>query len=141
MKDENKRIVEINGVKIEVDLRTAKQVASYKVGDRVKVLVKNYSGSYTVSHGIIVAFDEFIARPSITICHLTNDYSPDLKFVTLNKDSKDVEIAPCNDDVLIEKGEVVEKINRSIETKKAEIIDLESKRNYFEQRFGAWFKI
>jgi len=141
MSEQDKRIVEINGLKIEVDMRTAKRVDSYKVGDRVKVLIKGYSDTYSVSHGVIVAFDEFEARPSITICYIESNYSPDLKFVTLNKDSKDLEIAPCNDDVLIEKGEVMNRINRLIEEKKAVIQDLESKRNYFEQRFGAWFKV
>ena len=41
MSDEQKRIVEIGGVKIEVDLRTAKRVDSYRVGDPVKVLTKS----------------------------------------------------------------------------------------------------
>ena len=40
---EEKRIVEIDGVKIEVDLRTAKRVDSYKVGDNVKILEKEKS--------------------------------------------------------------------------------------------------
>jgi len=141
MDNKDKRIVEINGLKLEVDLRTAKRVDSYKVGDRVKVLTKDYGDTYSTSHGVIVAFDEFVARPSVTICYISSDYSTELKFKTLNKDSKDVEIAPCNDDVMIEKAEVIAKINQSIEQKKAEIHDLESKRNYFEQRFGAWFKV
>ena len=35
---EEKRIVEIDGVKIEVDLRTAKRIDTFAVGDNVKVL-------------------------------------------------------------------------------------------------------
>ena len=30
--DENKRIIEVNGVKIEVDLRSAKRIDEFKVG-------------------------------------------------------------------------------------------------------------
>lgn len=42
---EERRIVEINGVKIEVDMRTAKRVDSFRVGDNVKVLDKDYNGT------------------------------------------------------------------------------------------------
>jgi hypothetical protein len=35
--EENKRIVEIDGVKIEVDLRSAKRIDTFRVGDNVKV--------------------------------------------------------------------------------------------------------
>ena len=40
---EEKRIVEIDGVKIEVDLRTAKRIDTFAVGDNVKVLCKEYN--------------------------------------------------------------------------------------------------
>jgi len=36
--NENKRIIEINGVKLEVDLTTARRIDEFKVGDTVKVL-------------------------------------------------------------------------------------------------------
>ena len=37
--------VEINGVKMDVDLRTAKRVDTMKVGTRVKVLTRSYDSS------------------------------------------------------------------------------------------------
>ena len=40
---EEKRIIEVNGIKMEVDLRNAKRIDQFKVGDSVKVLVKSYS--------------------------------------------------------------------------------------------------
>lgn len=42
---ESKRIIEINGVKLDVDLSQCKVVENYKVGDAVKVLVKEYSSA------------------------------------------------------------------------------------------------
>ena len=39
MENENKRIIEVNGVKMEIDLRQAKVIDNYKVGDYVKVKV------------------------------------------------------------------------------------------------------
>ena len=139
MEKSDVRMVEINGVKMEIDMRTARKVDAYRVGDRVKVLVKKYE-TYTSCFGVIVAFDEFTALPSITVCYIESGYSNELKFATLNKETKDVEIAPCNDDVLPEKSEVIDNIDRKIVTKLAEIHDLKSKKAYFEKSFGKWFK-
>ena len=41
MTDE-KTIVEINGIKMEVDLRHATRVEEFKIGSKVKVLKKQY---------------------------------------------------------------------------------------------------
>jgi len=139
MSDENIRVVEINGAKLEVDLRTAKRVDQFRVGDRVKVLVKNYSG-YEAHHGVIVAFDDFKNLPTITVCYLSGFQNGDLKFAAINAESKDAEIAACNDDVLVEKGEIVARINSDINAKLAEVEDLRRRLKYFEERFGAWFK-
>ena len=42
MSEDNKRIIEINGIKMEVDLRNAKRIDTFKVGDPVKVLDMTY---------------------------------------------------------------------------------------------------
>jgi len=138
--DPNIRQIEINGIKMEVDLRTVKKIETYRVGDRVKVLVKRYSETYETHHGVIVAFDDFKALPTITVCYLSCDYNGDLTFVSVNSASKDVEIVACNDDVLVEKAEVLKRMQAKIDQKKAEIEDIERKMRYFEDRFGAWFK-
>lgn len=66
--DNQKTIVEINGIKLEVDLRTAKRVEEYKVGDMVKVLKKEYGDSYKSYAGMIVGFDAFVALPTNPLC-------------------------------------------------------------------------
>jgi len=136
MSEEHIKIVEINGIKMEVDLRTAKKVEHFKVGDRVKVLIKEYN-DWKTHHGVIVAFDQFENLPSICVCYMK--YSG-LEFATINSKSKDVEICACNDDVIIEQGSIIDTFTKDIERKKAEIRDIEAKINYFNAQFGRWFK-
>ncbi|MDH7956462.1 hypothetical protein [Listeria monocytogenes] len=50
---EEKRMVEINGIKMEIDMRTAVRVDEFKVGDNIKVLDKNYSNQ-KIHDGVIV---------------------------------------------------------------------------------------
>ena len=64
---EEKRIVEIDGVKIEVDLRTAKRIDTFRVGDNVKVLCKEYNGDFKVKPGIITDFCNFKEKSSISV--------------------------------------------------------------------------
>lgn len=69
MNDQNKRVIEINGVKLEVDMRYAKRVDELRVGSKVKVLNKEYS-SYKVYPGVIVGFEEFDNLPTIVVAYL-----------------------------------------------------------------------
>ena len=73
--EEQTRIVEIGGIKVEVDLRNCKVIENYKVGDQVKVLKKKYSDSYETFPGVIIGFDDFQNLPSILIACLKADYS------------------------------------------------------------------
>ena len=134
------RIIEINGTKFEVDLRTAKQITQYRVGDKVKVLIKGYGNSYTSNHGVIVALDCFSQLPTVTVCYITNDYSGELKFAAINSQTTEVEIAPCTDNVLIDKADILARLDREVTRKEAELEDLNRKRSYFLQRFGAYFE-
>jgi ribosomal protein L19 len=94
-----KTIVEINGVKLEVDLRTAKTVEEYRVGDTVKLLKKEYGDSYKSYAGMIVGFDPFISLPTIIVAYIDQSYSGvDIKFDYLNAKSEGVEI--CHTDSL-----------------------------------------
>lgn len=141
METEHKRIVEINGIKIEVDLRTAKRVDQFKVGDPVKVLKKMYSG-YESHFGMIVGFDEFVALPTIIVAYLKNSYGDDpLQFVYINAESKEVEICPHSpSDIGIEKADILASFNRLITKKETELNELRQKQSYFEKMFGRYFK-
>jgi hypothetical protein len=41
-----KTIIEVSGVKLEVDLRQARRIEEIRIGDRVKVLTKDYSADW-----------------------------------------------------------------------------------------------
>lgn len=93
-----KTIIEINGIKLEVDLRNAKRVDEFKVGDNVKVLIKKYSDTFVSHPGVIIGFDAFEKRPTIIICYLDVDYSNSaVRFCYFNQDSKDLEICHMGD--------------------------------------------
>ena len=138
-------IIELNGVKLEVDLRTAKRVDTLRVGDRVRLLEKStYSSEVTVHHGIIAGFEPFPSAPTIIVAYLKQSYrETTIEFVYLNPNSEDAkkwEIVPSIDnDLPVNKEDVVASINRKIEGKLAEIQDLERQRDYFLREFGKYF--
>jgi hypothetical protein len=137
----DKRIVEINGVKMEVDLRHAKRVDSFRVGDPVKVLVKQYT-SYQSYFGMIVGFDEFKNLPTIIVAYINpSAYESAIQFVYINSETKDTEVVSHDPtDLGIEKADVLEQFNRQITKKEEEIRDLKRKQSYFLSRFGAFFE-
>ena len=136
---DEKRIVEIDGVKIEVDLRTAKRVDSYKVGDNVKILEKE-SSDYKVKPGIIVDFAEFNELPTIVIAVFEEGsyYSrPSIKFINYNaKTSEKIEMVPASEDeIKVSRDSVVEMFEREISKKKNELLDLQNQLDYFMEKF------
>ncbi|WP_314163443.1 hypothetical protein [Lachnoanaerobaculum gingivalis] len=142
--EENKRIIEIDGVKVEIDLRTAKRVESFKVGDNIKILDKEYD-SYKVKPGIIVDFAEFQELPTIVIAVFDEgswSSTPNISFIYYNKNtSKKVEIVSCSEDeIKVSKEGVIERFEREIQKKKNEYEDLKNKLEYFKTHFLKVYK-
>jgi hypothetical protein len=133
--------IEINGIKVEVDLRTCKTISTYKVGDNVKVLKKGYD-NYQVYSGVIVDFVAFKERPAIVIAYFDQSYSgTDIKFETITQDSKDIEIAPClPHELKVNKDRVIDKFDIAIAAKEREADDLRQKKDYFIQNFSKFFE-
>lgn len=139
--EETRRIVEINGVKLEVDMSTARVIDEYRVGMNVKVLMKEYSG-YVARPGIITEFVNFKEQPTIVIAVFKEDYSGvSIDFVYYNKSTADqYEIAPCCEHELkLNKERAIDKFNVKIEEYKSKIAELEEKRDYFEKYFNKHF--
>ena len=138
---DEKRIIEVNGVKLEIDLRTAKRIDTFKVGDSVKVLKKQYS-DYKSYLGMIVGFDEFEKLPTLIVAYLSPEYSSaSIEFVYFNSESKDVEICGVNEwDIPYSKSDILEKMNREISKKEEEVRELKQKLNYFTNMFGRYFE-
>jgi hypothetical protein len=142
MQQENFKIVEINGVKVQVDLRHAKVIEEYKVGDHVKVLVSDYSDNYKSYIGTIIAFDDFQKTPTMVIAYLKTEYSSaEIKFLYYNDKTKDAEITALNDwDMPLTKSEVLDLFHKEQEKKRQEVKELEQKERVFSQLFGKYFE-
>lgn len=136
-------IIEINGVKMEVDLRHAKIVhQNLRVGSKVKVLEKGgYSGP-VVHAGVIVGFEPFVELPTIVVAYVKSGYSAEsLSFAYINaKSAEKWELVPSIDDHLpIVKADVLAQFDREIEKKENEARDLKAKRDFFLRHFQLWF--
>lgn len=138
---ENK-IVEINGVKLDVDLSSARVIDEYKVGDNVKVLRKNYGSSYEVLPGVITEFVSFKNLPTIVIAVYKHSYnSSNIEFIYLNEQTEGIEIAPALEhDLQLNKDSVVEQFQKEIESKRKEADELEAKLNWFIKYFNKYFQ-
>ena len=136
-------IIEIQGVKLEVDLRHAKRIDKFAIGDKVKLLKKKYSDSYEVYPGVIVGFENFRELPTIIIAYLESDYSgAEIKFEHFNKNSKEVDIVHTDPGYLpLEKSWVIEKMDKEILKKEQEIEDIKRKKAYFLAHFEEYFEI
>jgi hypothetical protein len=141
MTDENKRIIEIEGVKLEVDLRQAKRVDTLRVGDPVKVWAKSTFGN-EVRPGVVVGFEPFKELPTIIVACINVKYNEvEMKFVYFNSDSKDMDIIASVDpeSLTIEKAEVLAKFDREIASYEEKAKDVTRKKQYFLDMFGKYF--
>ena len=139
--NEFEREIEIDGVKVAVDMRTVKKIDVYRVGDNVKVLKKSYDEYHTYS-GVIVDFVNFKELPAIVVAYFNQDYSgTSIEFETITKDTKDIEIAPClPHELSINKNRVIDKFNYEIEQQQHKVDELKAKRDYFLENFGKFFE-
>lgn len=139
MAENTKRIVEIDGVKVEVDLRQAKRVDCFRVGDNVKILDKSYE-DYKVKPGIIVDFAEFQSCPTIVLAVFEEgsySYGPKITFMHYNQKTADkIEIVPATkDEIMVSKDGVIEKFEREIQKKLNEAEDLKNQLDCFKKNF------
>ena len=139
--DQYIREIEIDGIKVAVDMRTVKKIDTFKIGDNIKVLKKSCN-DYQVYSGVIVDFVNFKERPAIVVAYFVQSYSgTDIKFETITKDTKDLEIAPClPHELSINKNRVIDKFNYEIERQQHEVDELKAKRDYFLANFGKFFE-
>ncbi len=134
--------IEINGIKMQVDLRYATRIETIKVGTKVKVLTKDYSG-HKVQHGVVIGFEPFQELPTIIVAHVEIGYSAtEIKFLYFNKASKDVEIVVAynEDEYALDKENILKALDRDIAKKEREIEDIQSKRQYFLDKFATYWE-
>lgn len=142
MSDPTNTTIEVNGVKLDVDLRTARRIDTIAVGTRVKVLRKEYS-SYKVLHGVVIGFEPFKNLPTIIVAAATISYNEaKVEFIYYNAETKDIEmVVACEDDLAaLDKNDFVSQVDREIGKKQAEINDLNAKKAYFLDKFRCYWE-
>jgi hypothetical protein len=136
-----KQIIEVNGIKMEVDMRYVKRVDHFKVGDRVRLLKKEYSDSHVVLNGVIVGFEPFKKLPTIIVATIEQKYDGSkLEFHYINSKNDEKEIVPAVDDFIpIKKEAILDHFDTQIEKKTAEIEGIKNHREYFLKHFNMYF--
>jgi hypothetical protein len=136
-------IIEVNGIKMEVDLRHSKVIhQNIRVGTKVKILAKGAYGGPEVYPAVVVGFEPFTDLPTIIVAYVKAGYaSADLQFAYVNSKSADKwDLVPSVDDELpINKADVLAVFERDITKKRNEISDMESKRDFFLKHFDKYF--
>ena len=137
--DENKKIIEINGVKLEVDLRSARRIDEFRVGDSVKVL-DNRNDKNLVRSGVITDFANFKELPTIMVAMYTPpDYwsKPSIEFIPYNANTENIEIVAVSaEEIIVSRETIVQKFDDEIAKKRDELNDLIIKRDTFVKYFG-----
>lgn len=139
---DEKTVIEINGVKLEVDLRQARRVENIRVGDRVKMLMKPSYGEPKVYPGIVVGFEPFETMPTIVVAYVDSDWSrAEVKFAYINSKSKDTEmVVSADDDWSVDKDSIIKQFDRQIATKQREMDAIVEQKRYFETNFRAFWE-
>lgn len=136
-----KTIVEINGVKLEIDLSTARRIDEFKIGDNVKLLVKEYS-AYKSCPAVIIGFDNFKNLPTIIVAYLEMSYSSgNIKFAYINSQSTDFEVCHMNHhEKLFDKTAAVDMLDREIVRAEIALNELKAKKTFFCKQYNIVFK-
>lgn len=134
-----KRIIEIDGMKVEIDLESARRIDTFRIGDNVRVLEKT-SNPVKVKNGIITAFNNFKDEPCITVAVFDNgDYwtAPSIKFIYIHSGmDNEYEIVLASEDEIKVSGEgVVERFEQKIFQKQQEVNQLREQLEYFKAYF------
>ena len=137
----NTKIIEINGIKMEVDCRSAEvsEITSFKVGSQVRLLKKEYD-DYKTYPGVVIGFDNFKSLPTIVIAYLKKSYNDcSIEYAYINAESKH-EIVPSNEKMLeIDKQTVVDAMEKEILSLEQKKKEAEAKLTYFLEYFNQYF--
>ena len=137
--NEEKKIIEINGIKLEVDMRTARRIDEFKVGSNVKVL-DNRNDKNEVRAGVITDFANFKDLPTIVVAiYKQGSYwdKPSIEFIDYNANTEGIEIVGVSDEeIIVSKDTIVQKFDDEIIRKRDELNDLIMKRDTFVKYFG-----
>jgi hypothetical protein len=139
-----KTVIEVNGIKLEVDMRYARRIEEIRIGDKIKILKKGYGNDFTVHPGVVIGFEPFAQLPTVVCAYVDQDWSKaEVKFLYYNTASKDTEIVHAADqDFHVDRDALLARFDKQIDAKRREIETIEEQRKYFETNFRAfWQKV
>lgn len=137
-----KTIIEVNGVKLEVDMRYARRVDEIRIGDRVKILKKSgYGNDHKVFPGIVVGFEPFAKLPTIVCAYVDVEWSKaEVKFLHYNANAEAEIVHAADEDFHVDRDTIIQRFERDIASKQREIETIEEQRRYFETNFRAFWE-
>jgi len=136
---EGRTVIEVGGHKFEVDLAAARRIEEFRIGDKVKVLVKQYS-EWKTYPGFIVGIDPFVNLPTIVVAYIPESWSSsgEVKFAYINAESKEVELcAMKEDDIMLNRETIAGYFDRAMKGKQAELDGIIARRDYFLSQYGS----
>lgn len=140
-KEPDVRIIEVQGIKMEVDMRYAKKIENYKIGTQVRILKKEYGDEYKTYAGVIIGFEAFKKCPSILVAYLKTSYgSAEIEFLTFNNETKNIEMCIAEAAFIpFEKSTIIDKLNEGIQSAEQSLLEAKSKKEYFMKYFNEYF--
>jgi hypothetical protein len=138
------REVEINGIKMQIDLRQAKRIDTFKVGDSVKILKKGSSSSSydkddKIYPGMIVDFANFKELPTLVVAYYEEggwSSPPTIQFLYFNANTEGWDLVYCDENELaVSEQSILQLFDRKIGEKQKELDDLVNKKEYFITHF------
>lgn len=138
---DTRRVIEIRGVKFDVDMREAITVESLKVGDRVSVLEKKYGDNFACHSGVVVGFEPFKTLPTIILAYIESGYAGgEVKVVAFNDKTEGFEMVKSVDDVLFDKEDAIRALDKKIAAAELVVTQAREAKRYFLEHFGAYWK-
>lgn len=130
--------MELNGMNFEFE-KILKETYKFKIGDKVKVLKKEFS-NYEIKFGMIVGFDDFDGDFVVTVAYINDSYSKcELKIEYITKDS-DIKLLPYNEELDFKKEYVIDKFDKMIDEKQKEIEKIKYEKEIFIKQFGKYIE-
>ena len=137
------REIEIGGIKMQIDLRQAKRIDTFKVGDTVKILKKVDRSSYDkadkIYPGMIVDFANFKELPTLVVAYYEEggwNSPPTIQFLYYNADTEGWDLVYCDENELaVSEQSIIQLFDRKIGEKQKELDDLVNKKEYFITHF------
>lgn len=133
------RTIEVNGVKLEVDMRYARRIDTFKVGDNVKVLDKR-NNKNDLRSGVITDFANFKDLPTMMIAVFkAGSYweKPSVEFIPYNAETEGIEVVGVSaEEIIVSRDTVLQQFDMEIIKKQDELNDLRIKRDTFAKYFG-----